>query len=188
VYGRGGRIPDVPRGGVARRAKSLPSPSGRRSPAQSTPVPSDRAPPFTGVLDTAPRPRAAGSGGGCVKYAGNVRGGPYPWPRPPQKPFCFRASSRTRTAASRDSVRPGQAGRGGLEHAMTSRNFVSRPAGANPARPGVSPPGSVASLATGAVTGQAPGPGRAKAARAELSFRRGPCLTRRRREACHWNS
>jgi hypothetical protein len=53
------------------------------------------------------------------------------------------------------TVRPGTAGRRGMEDAMTSGNVVRRPAGANPARPGVSPPEPVASLATVPVTGPA---------------------------------
>jgi hypothetical protein len=44
-------------------------------------------------------------------------------------------------------VRPGPVGRRGLVDAMLPRNFVYRLAGANPARPRVSPPEPVASLA-----------------------------------------
>ncbi len=47
-------------------------------------------------------------------------------------------------------LRPGKAGRRGLKNAMASRNFVNSPAGGNPARPRVSPPRLVASLATSA--------------------------------------
>src|SRR5215831_16045536 len=46
------------------------------------------------------------------------------------------------------TVRPGKAGQRGLEVVIPSCNFVCRPAGAKPARPRVSPPGPVASLAT----------------------------------------
>ncbi len=49
-------------------------------------------------------------------------------------------------------MRPGNAGQEGSNDTMNSRNLVSRPAGAKPAWPGVSPPEPVASLATGAVT------------------------------------
>jgi hypothetical protein len=49
-------------------------------------------------------------------------------------------------------VRPGNAGQEGSNEVMSSRNLVSRPAGAKPAWPGVSPPEPVVSLATGAVT------------------------------------
>lgn len=50
------------------------------------------------------------------------------------------------------SVRPGNAGQEGSKEVISSRNLVSRPAGAKPAWPGVSPPEPVVSLATGAVT------------------------------------
>src|SRR5215831_11001999 len=46
------------------------------------------------------------------------------------------------------TVRPGKAGQRGLEVVIPSCNFVRRPAGAKPARPRVSPPGPVVSLAT----------------------------------------
>ena len=49
-------------------------------------------------------------------------------------------------------MRPGNAGQEGSNEVISSRNLVSRPAGAKPAWPGVSPPEPVASLATGAVT------------------------------------
>ena len=49
-------------------------------------------------------------------------------------------------------MRPGNAGQEGSNEVMSSRNLVSRPAGAKPAWPGVSPPEPVVSLATGAVT------------------------------------
>jgi hypothetical protein len=52
-------------------------------------------------------------------------------------------------------VRPGPVGRRGLVEAMLPRNFVYRPAGANPARPRVSPPEPVASLAPFLETGSA---------------------------------
>jgi hypothetical protein len=52
-------------------------------------------------------------------------------------------------------VRPGPVGRRGLVDAILPRNFVYRPAGANPARPRVSPPEPVASLAPFLETGSA---------------------------------
>ncbi len=50
------------------------------------------------------------------------------------------------------SVRPGNAGQEGSNELIGSRNLVSRPAGAKPAWPGVSPPEPVVSLTTGAAT------------------------------------
>jgi hypothetical protein len=54
-----------------------------------------------------------------------------------------------------NSVRPGPVGQRELEGAMPACNFVCRPAGANPARPRVSPPEPIASLAPVVETRQA---------------------------------
>ena len=74
----------------------------------------------------------------------------------------YRALQRVNFACAQNDVaviehlvRPGEAGRGGMEYALTPRNLVCHPAGANPARPRVSPPGPVASLAPETVTDSA---------------------------------
>lgn len=52
-------------------------------------------------------------------------------------------------------MRPGPVSGRGLVDAMLPRNFLYRPAGAKPARPRVSPPEPVASLAPSLETGSA---------------------------------